>query len=104
MEATEPACAGSGMMPIRLVTNGLWPVSTPTTGPMVRFPNVHPAIANVELRAEDRGESYSGALGKTKKFTVGAAVLATQIAELFDSVSVALNTADPVQYDEVCAY
>lgn len=32
---------------------------------------------------------------------VSAASVASEIAELFDSVSVALNTADPLQYDEV---
>lgn len=40
--------------------------------------------------------------GSKPEAEVSAASVASEIAELFDSVSVALNTADPLQYEEVC--
>lgn len=39
--------------------------------------------------------------GSGNEVGVSAASVAREIAELFDSVSVALNTADPLQYNEV---
>eukprot|EP00903_Cladosiphon_okamuranus_P006408 g6272.t1 len=55
-------------------------------------------------RAERRQSQCSGPSRGRKPIPeadVSAASVASEITELFDSVSVALNTADPLQYDEL---
>lgn len=129
-------------MPIRLVTNGFWPmvagqvlgsccptvdVSGSTGTPAVtsaasaaRFQGRGRREGNTSGGDEGEGDSaaqaqpaqmisqsspgsgpFSERGGSNPEVGVNATSVASEIAGLFDSVSVALNTADPLQYDEV---
>lgn len=82
-------------MPIRLITNGLWPVVAVEEqvgggGGGGAASGTSGGVADGSGCAERRGLA-----------SPSAASVARQIAEVFDSVSVALNTADPAQYQEV---
>ena len=93
----------SNYMPLRLVTNGLWPVaSQAVVTPVPRSHSEGPGMSTrgVEVNGGRTGhESGFGFLYEGGADDAGA--LAAEIAELFDAVSVALNTADPLQYDQV---
>lgn len=101
----RPVNSSTDVVKIRLVTNGLWPV--------VEQPDGQPLGALGSDRGRLEGASGRGPDGvvrdsswrKGEREDIGesgnAASLATEIAELFDSVSVALNSADTAQYDEV---
>lgn len=138
------------VVPVRLVTNGLWPVVAdntvgsccPTVDVCGDTSNPAAKMSNSERRRtgikEERGggrgvgevedgfaagvapgqgrsiantmsgssssASATGGATPTVEFSdsVSAASVAREVAEIFDSVSVALNTADPEQYEEVC--
>ncbi|CAB1116797.1 unnamed protein product [Ectocarpus sp. CCAP 1310/34] len=119
------------VMPIRLVTNGLWPVvavDEQVVGPPSPEADTSgytgEAKSNVDRQGRRRVGGGGGAGGggfkvRAASGTSGgiadrsgsaergavaspsAASVAKQIAEVFDSVSVALNTADPAQYQEL---
>lgn len=112
-EAPGPAARSATLRkPLRLVTNGLWPVLAATT---TGGANDH-IISSVRRRPLEtvagRDDDLAAAQGSssTSMKTAGgerpagsngdAAVLANELAQLFDSVSVALNTADPAQYEQ----
>lgn len=122
-EAPGPA-AGSlkkTIKPLRLATNGLWPAALAAT--TTAGTNDHPLDsigrrrgqqetiaaerADFAAAAQDSSSSTGMQLTfageeRTKRGNDGpAAALAKEVAELFDSVSVALNTADPAQYEQV---
>lgn len=81
---------GGDAVPIRLVTNGLWLVAPPVPFPARTAPSI--------------GEGGAGPDDDPDATCVqkpAAAVLAAEIAELFDHVSIALNTAEPQQYNQV---
>lgn len=119
------------VMPIRLVTNGLWPVVAvdeqvvgPPSPEADTSGDTGEAKSNVDRQGRRRMGGGGGAGGGDFKVRAAsgtsggiadrsgsaergavaspsAASVARQIAEVFDSVSVALNTADPAQYQEV---
>ncbi|CAN0045363.1 unnamed protein product [Ectocarpus sp. 4 AP-2014] len=119
------------VMPIRLVTNGLWPVVAvdeqvvgPPSSEADTSGDIGEAKSNVGWQGRRRMGGGRGAGGGDFKVRVAsdtsgdiadrsgsaepgtlacpsAASVARQIAEVFDSVSVALNTADPAQYQEL---
>lgn len=106
-ERTEPpSLPGLAMMPVRLVTNGLWPATDSATylsGAAHNSKRPWGTIKSSEQKA-DKSRKGSSAARKGEGETPGkvsASTLATEIAELFDSVSVALNTSDSEQYDQV---
>lgn len=115
--ATEPAVAGHiTMMPVRLVTNGLWPVvAKPLTGPAPvgsdrshkpetggAFDRIPQDGSSSDIRGEHETAASGGSGGgESGGAAATGAAFAAEVAELFDSVSVALNTADASQYEEV---
>eukprot|EP00752_Nemacystus_decipiens_P014322 g12741.t1 len=127
-------------MPVRLVTNGVWPVASGhelgSCCPTVRVsgsagtpPEAAAATAERFLprgrrrggwSGRDEGDRDSAAQAERRSSqdvagggpagrggsnaeadASAASTVASEIAELFDSVSVALNTADPMQYEEL---
>lgn len=106
----EPVLPGLGTMPIRLVTNGLWPAVAVSHDAAIARPSAGVTIDGLattigsETRAGERGGQHDPAArgeGAGGAAWVGASVLATEVGEIFDAISVALNTADPAQYDQV---
>lgn len=119
----------AGTMPIRLITNGFWPAAVlaerTTTGSLPSVANDGSGGGTTQTlgrsmgRVEGEGRR-GGGIGKDEAadcfclaegrgdtsaaLAVGvdsAAFMAREISEIFDSVSVALNTADSAQYEEV---
>ncbi|CBN79125.1 conserved unknown protein [Ectocarpus siliculosus] len=127
--ATRPS--QDDAMPIRLVTNGLWPVvavDEQVVGPPSPEADTSRDIGEAKSNVDRQGRRRMGGSGgvgggdfkvRAASGTSGgiadrsgsaergavaspsAASVARQIAEVFDSVSVALNTADPEQYQEL---
>lgn len=91
-------------MPFRLVTNGLWPVvsQTITTPLFGSRGSGSPGTSTLDVEFDDsnRGPVLS-VHRRNEEGANGAAAFAAEVAELFDAVSVALNTVDPLQYDQV---
>ncbi|CAN0226769.1 unnamed protein product, partial [Discosporangium mesarthrocarpum] len=88
------------MIPIRLVTNGLGPLSQATA--VTTIESEGSRTRDRHDYANDNGDQDQGdAAGGRSVFLLTPEALAKEIHHLFDSVSVALNTADPEQYEEV---
>lgn len=91
-------------MPFRLVTNGLWPVVSQavTTSMLGSRGGNSPGASTLDVEFDNgNGGLLSNFSRRNEESIHGAAAFASEVAELFDAVSVALNTADPLQYDQV---
>lgn len=87
-------------VPFRLVTNGLWPVvSQEVTTPVLGSRDGNSPNTST-LDYSNRGPMLSVHC-HNKDAVNDAATFTAEIAELFNAVSVALNTVDPLQYDQV---